>query len=522
MKPSALALFLAAVLAVLPAGASGAPVDTTLESQLVTVSAPLLVNYFGGTGGRDTWIAVGSEEAVAKVTLTAPAGYTPKLDHAPGTDLGSMNALLYSVGGSPVTGLGGRVVADNPARYVSDPAAQACAPGSHAAVWRVRLTDNTQTFELPIFVDRAGAAAGSGATLRWCPVWPSPSGVGFTARSLDFTVEGVFGKLEASGQNSWSALMSPPLPSLAADESRTFEARAHEPVPHEVKLRPRYDARKHMVDLAGTVTAAGRPEAGASLHFHVLREWDEDVSVVGPVVTNAAGRFSFKARIAESEQYIASTVIKPRRCSAPSSAPKGCVLETVAAPPHTVAVVRARRPTDARLALRARDQARARRINLSLGDLRKGWRDGSMFTGHRCPASAYDARVSRLTATGYFETDRLVRGTGAVSSRTTVFVSGDQARTALAREASALAARCLGDAYTQASPYAPRVFVLKLPALGQERHGFRVLARNADGRRKIDLISFRQGRVVVHLAFESMSAKAARTLAAKVAARARR
>jgi hypothetical protein len=337
ITPSALALGLVCALAAVPTAASDTPQTKD--------GAVLLVNYFtGGAAGKrhPTLISVSSDAPIAKVQLSVPAGYPLKLDQPPGTRLGRVDAFVSDVAGGARGQVAGDLVADDPARYLSDPAAQACAPGSHTAVWVASLSGRGQTLRLPIFVDREGGPGGSGAVLRFCPIWPTPVG---SVTLVMLNVEGIFGVLTARGRNTWSALVSPPLPTLAPDESRTFELRALEPMPHVVTLRARHYPERRIVVLSGRVTAAGEPVKGAKVAFGVIRKSlpaGGAVPFVGPAKTNASGAFSFRHRIRETTRYFTDVLIPPRPCSGPSTAPGGCLRETVSRPQFAVTTVRVR------------------------------------------------------------------------------------------------------------------------------------------------------------------------------------
>ena len=436
INPSVVALFVACVLAALPAGASGAPaVD---EERL------LLVNYFGGSGGARgengwvSWIAVDSDEPIARVTLAAPPTYPVTLGHAPGTRVGFVQGFV-SAGGAHRPA-GGDLVVVSQTSYVPDPSADACAPGAHAAVWRANLVvpavdkgDLRLSLELPVFVQRA--APGASLVLRFCPIWRTPGGE-VTVEGLQFTIEGVFGELRARGWNTWRALVSPPLPTLAPDEARTFELRAHEPMPHRITVRARHDAEAGVVVVSGNVTAVGRPESGVDLAILASRERVKNIPAIGTARTNEAGEYSFRYRERASTVYIVTGVVEPRACGESSTAPAGCASETVAVPPPAGGPgVRIRRPSEARLAVRSGDQALADRIGLKRTDLPARWAEWSFFSGQRC--RAFNPNLKALTATGWSESGQFARddGDAAASSRVTVYVSKEQARIAFEREA---------------------------------------------------------------------------------------
>ncbi len=81
-------------------------------------------------------------------------------------------ALLDSESGSGEESSGtiviATIVADDPAKYASDPAAQVCAPGTPTALWTVSTTIVGLHYTLPIFVEHP-ASNPQGLELRFCP-----------------------------------------------------------------------------------------------------------------------------------------------------------------------------------------------------------------------------------------------------------------------------------------------------------------------------------------------------------------
>lgn len=497
---------------------SGATVSAAAPDGYFTVSSSSLgdVSLFV--------VQVSSADAVAQVTVSAPAGYTAALGAPPGRSMGFVSAGLSDVPGTTSSSASAELVADDPVRHVGTPQAEACAPGRHAAVWKAALSVLGQSFALAIYVDPSPAG---GVVLRYCPLWPSPVlAAGVTAHRVALFVEDVFARPAAPGRYAWSALVSPPRGDLTPDASRTFELRAVEPVPHTLTLRAGHDAKRKTVALSGKLTAAGQPESGAEILFTADTSSFEETTFFGPVTTDAAGEFTITRRIDVTTQFSASVELPDTPCSAPSAAPAGCVRETVASPPSASTIVRVRTPLDPKLVVRVKDQALARRASLKLADLPEGWQPFDSFSFLACRAFA--PRLSDLTATGDVESPIFAISTSsegaAVASRATVFVTEAQARTAFARTARLGLARCIADE-VKAVDGASVLQLGSIPfaSLGAETRAFRIVYSVDQFVANLDFVSFRKGRVVVHLGFASATQPLliAEELARKVAARAR-
>lgn len=522
MKPGRFVVVLAltvgcALFSFVPAG--------TTETSAEPVDGALSVSSFSLGDQSVAVISVAASEPIAHVRLSVPTGYTVDLGRPAGTPLGFVSATLYDVAGtsSPAFADGELVVAD-PATYLTDPVAQACAPGRHAAVWRGTMSVLGQTFELPIFLDPAGPTDSSTTAfvLQFCPAWSStsvPGGV--VAPQLSMAVENVLRAPSAPGRYVWSALTTPLMPaSLVWDSARAFELRAVFVHPYTMTLRARHDAKTKSVVLSGKLTAVGEPVPGVPVSFAATTDSFADSTFFGPVRTNAAGEFTVRRHVERTTLYSAAIDSELQDCTGPSSAPAGCVAETSSTPPTVSAIVKVRKASDPKLAGRARDQARARRINLKLSDFPAGWEAYDTFPPFAC--AGFKPRLSDLTVTGESESRAFASEQGFASSRAAIYVNESQARTAFQREARLGAARCLADELEGDGAAVLQLRAVPFPLLGSETRAFRVVSSYREDVLTVDLVSFRRGRTVVHLGFASavQPLPIAQDLAAKVAARA--
>src|SRR5215213_9934875 len=111
-------------------------------SALASYSPSLTATSSVNAPGKPTSILFGhiqsaADDPTAKDTIYAPLGYGVNLSQAPGTKIGDVSArLILRNGGNAEVDVDGQVVADNPALYQ----ANQCAPGLHAAVWKLNIT----------------------------------------------------------------------------------------------------------------------------------------------------------------------------------------------------------------------------------------------------------------------------------------------------------------------------------------------------------------------------------------------
>src|SRR5919199_3368442 len=200
-----------------------------------------------------------STAAPAKVTIYAAPGYTADLTQAPGTKVGDVFATVASGGAS--LDVRGDVVADNPANYAADPRAQACAPGTHAAVWVITITLGGTSLRIPIYVDATtGAEAALGSyKLQVCFASPyvpesqggAPLGARLTEADIDFpTTPGVWHNPSARGIYTWRALVTPYTQGTATPNAAgTYELRSLASLPTRIALKGKFDKKRNRVVL---------------------------------------------------------------------------------------------------------------------------------------------------------------------------------------------------------------------------------------------------------------------------------
>lgn len=502
--------------------------EATSGTAAATADGELGVSSVTFAGQSISAIFLQSSEVFAKAAVFVPQGYTLKLGRAEGSAIGRVWAFVDDAAGSFSVPAQGELVSADPSRYSSDPIAQACAAGTHAAVWRASLAVPGRTLELAVFVDPASASspAGSAYALTLCPVWPS-STVGVAHLVADgvalFIDEGLQAP-SASGRYVWSALVTPTHPgSLDAAPSRAFEVRSLVAIPRVRTLRSKHDAPSQSVVLSGRLLTLGQPEAGVSIGLTAYVPSTEDFILLATSgrMQPASSRF---VRVDRTTKYTASVSSQLGSCTAPSNAPGGCVSETVAPPAPAQAAVIIRKRTDPKLAVRRQNRAHAREANFRLGDFPPGWFSFPLLTPLKlCPKLAPD--LSALTATGEARSPVFTAAdlsTDAFSS-STVYATETQARTAFDMQAVRAVADCVADDARERGATVLSVGRLSFPRLGHQTRAFRVVVSDRSGAGMLDLVSFRRGRTVVHLAFSSLVGPLdiERSLAAKVAARAR-
>jgi len=527
LAASLLALALGGAAAAAPHAGTEATDEPELDVSLQTLGERTLAAITIAQSGSS------SEPPAARVELFVPQGYVVDLTQRIGSKIGAGIAAILDASGAPsgpAFADGVLVVAD-PATFATDPAAQACAPGTHAAAWEVSLSVLGQTLSLPIFLDPVtGPTPESGAyVLRLCPLWPPaperPGGL--TAVVVGLLVDGLIRGPSAGGIYTWSAFLTPSgAGTFAPDPSRTFEVRTIVPIPQKLTLRARYDAKTESAFLSGRFTVRGKPQARAAIRFTASTraeppQGNQDFSFFGPVKTNARGEFSVRRKVDRTTQFTASVSLNARSCSAPSSAPAGCRSETVADPDAATAAAIVPKATDPNRAILKRDQALARRASLTRADFPGVWESEPADPFGLCPG--FEPDLSDLTITGAASSPVFYSDTAAAGSETSVYTTEKQARAAFTRTARVDLARCLAKEVSD-DPQVATISPLAFPRYGSATRAFRVVFTESGFTIFLDLVTLRTGRVLNQFVFEGADAPFAseRALVSRIAARARR
>lgn len=286
-----------------------------------------------------------SVAATAKVTVYAPVGYTADLSAPAGTDLG----LAYSAFSEAGTqkDLNGHVVADDPAKYASDVNAQACAPGTHAAVWTLTLGTSADAQVVHVFVDPAAGTDTSFASyvMQVCLASPdvpvAQGGANASAQLVFFDLDllKTFTNPASTGTFTWRALVTPFVAGTSTESpGGTVEVHSIVALPQVVTLKAKYDPKRHRVTLTGRLTGGGAARPGIRIHLGASITAKGRFAEVGVAVTNKKGAFAIAGTITQTVYFAAFVAFYAGDCAADSVGSASCVLETVAPPPPSAIV----------------------------------------------------------------------------------------------------------------------------------------------------------------------------------------
>jgi hypothetical protein len=284
------------------------------------------------------------DAAWAQVTTFVPSGYTINLGQPTGTRIGSASAQVQLLeSGSTAAATGVVLVAGTNDATVQQAATQCTGAPGHAAVWLVRMTASTQTFDIHVYIDPAkGTEVRFGsAKLVFClpqpyaKALPVYAPLGIKIDDLKTTLSaGVFTNPLFAANNVWRTVVTPWAAGGAArDVAATVETQGLVGVPSSLSLRAQLTTTRrgtsvtNSVLLSGTLLETLRGVAGATISVFAT---DRNA---GTVRTSAAGTFAKRVQLVQRMTFRATATVPTRElpCVDPlprSFVPAGCVSAT--------------------------------------------------------------------------------------------------------------------------------------------------------------------------------------------------
>lgn len=264
-----------------------------------------------------------NDDATASVRILAPAGTQVTTTQAPGTTLGPVKAIVKALdlAGADLP-LEGQLVVAAPGQVPAASQTACLQTTAPTATWVMVLSAAGQTLQVPTYLI---APAGGQAYIQICLPPPDvPAGTpgratfGAKVYSAELAVNGVF---SAATSGAWVALWTPYNPGVGSVNLAGTIATPAVIGSGAVTLAAKRSGKG--ATLAGAVTQAGAPRAGASVTiFGGLKA--TGLKRLGKAKVGATGRFAFKAK--------SGTFFRAAAAAAAGAAPSVCSQLTLPAP----------------------------------------------------------------------------------------------------------------------------------------------------------------------------------------------
>lgn len=267
-----------------------------------------------------------SEDATAVVRIFVPTGTSITATQAPGTNLGSVKALLklHALAGAEVPVEGNVVVA--PPGAIPPAVLAACLQGATpTATWVLALSIAGTAVNLPLFlVPTSGPLAGLGPTyIQTClasPYIPPAQGGGAGGAQLvnaEFSIQGVFSPVTTG---AFVAIWVPWTPGTGTVNPAGTIATPASVAPGAVTAAAKI--RGGGATVTGRVTQAGQPRGGATVTI-VGGARKTGLKRLGRVQVGSAGTFTFRTR---TGTYFRANAVAASAAAAPLCTALGAAL----------------------------------------------------------------------------------------------------------------------------------------------------------------------------------------------------
>ena len=280
------------------------------------------------------------QPATSRTTMYVPSGYALDTTARAGTVIGSVSLGFYT-DSTLVSGDGDVIVGDR-SLYLADP----CSPGLHAAVWRLQAYLGGHNVEVPIYVDATGPDLAAIASYTLSACFPAPSangGMRLNGLGIGLT-KGTLTNPLTRGQFIWRALVAPYGGGELPNPSGTTEVQTIVELPKVLTLASRFDAKRHVATLSGSLRAAGGARSDTLVRFMGANNARfTHAASLGSTRTDARGHFTFRKALKKTTWVVAyvQTYLVDGCDLAVGTAP--CTLETMGGPAPVVRKVRVQR-----------------------------------------------------------------------------------------------------------------------------------------------------------------------------------
>ena len=264
--------------------------------------------------------------APERITFTTPAAYRTSPIKSVGTQIGEASVYVKPAGGGAEKTLDGHLVVTDVASFAADEDAQACAPGAHAATWRLMVKGGSTSLKLPVAVDRSGG----GYRLTVCLA--SVGALRMKTNEVYFETTGVFRNPTHAGLFRFGAIVTPPAAGGGPDRTKAYELRADEPLPQTLTAEAKFDVTTKALTITGASRAAGHARSNINVHVYGGESTDGSrMKELGVAVTSGNGGYLFTKKIvAVAPKYVYAFVrhYTSRNCDLPAASPGGCAAES--------------------------------------------------------------------------------------------------------------------------------------------------------------------------------------------------
>lgn len=263
--------------------------------------------------------------AVERLTITTPRAYGVELSDPPGTNLGTAYISTVTTPRGATTAYNGSLAVLDQGAYAADPAAQACAPGEHTALWQASVkSDAGASIQVPIAIDQID----TGYRLTMC--FDAEHATGLDISEVDIEADNVFRNPATAGKYLFDAIATPFAADGTPSTGTAFELQGFEYMPQTLTAKTTYNTKTKVFTVSGVSKLDGNPRVGVNVHVWAGKSAvTSSMREIGTTVTGAGGVYHLTKKLSWAPKWMYGHIDHYYHsiCDG-SAAPAGCVSST--------------------------------------------------------------------------------------------------------------------------------------------------------------------------------------------------
>lgn len=260
-----------------------------------------------------------------RFTISIPQSFGAALGRAVGAQLGVASVITTPAGGGAQTEFDGQTLVMDAGVFAADPAAEACSPGSHTAVWQLAVSSHGgQSLSIPIAVD----SSPGGYELTMC--FDNEQTQSLKVSEVYFQLKGMFRNPTAPGQYLVDGVVTPFGTDGKPSAPSAYEVRAYAVLPQTLTATATYNRVTKIFSVSGVSKLNGKPRSDVAVHIYTGPNADgTHMTLIGSANTAASGAYTFSKKLSTAPKFMVGEVDHYYRSICPNATqPGGCVSDT--------------------------------------------------------------------------------------------------------------------------------------------------------------------------------------------------
>lgn len=260
-----------------------------------------------------------------RFAFSFPQAFGVAFGQAPGMNLGTAAVVTRISAGGPTTEFDGQVVVMDPVAFATSPVAQACASGSHTAVWQLAVrSQGGQSLSIPVAID----SNATGYEFAMC--FDDERAQGMQVSEVYIELNDFVRNPITPGQYLFDGVVTPFGTDGKPNAPSTYEIRAYSVLPQTLTATATYNRVTKIFTVSGVSKLNGKPRDDVSVNIYAGASQDTStMKSLGTATTRANGSYTLSKKVATAPKFMVGTIDHYYHSICPNpTQPGGCVSDT--------------------------------------------------------------------------------------------------------------------------------------------------------------------------------------------------